>query len=134
MFKDKKTGPMPSTNGGETIIAQGVKVEGDFHSNGDVIIDGEVAGSVETAKSLRIGETARIQADVHAQNAVIAGEVHGNLVVDQMLELLSTSQVKGDIATGRISVAAGAQINGRLSMGSVAQVEEMEPEDIAGDQ
>lgn len=118
MFKDKKSGPMPNAAAGETIIAQGVKVEGDFHSNGDVVIDGEVAGSVETTKSLRIGETARIKADVHAQNAVVAGHVQGNLVVDQMLELLATSEVKGDVTTGRISVAAGAQINGKLAMGS----------------
>ena len=118
MFKDKKAGPMSNAAAGETVIAQGVKVEGDFHSNGDVVIDGEVAGSVETTKSLRIGETARIKADVHAQNAVVAGQVQGNLVVDQMLELLSTSDVKGDVTTGRISVAAGAQINGKLTMGS----------------
>ncbi len=124
MFKDKKTGLMPNAAAGETIIAQGVKVEGDFHSNGDVVIDGEVAGSVETAKSLRIGETARIKANVHAQNAVISGLVEGDLIVDQMLELLSTSNVRGDITTGRISVAAGAQINGKLSMGSVSEPEE----------
>ncbi|NQV89081.1 MAG: polymer-forming cytoskeletal protein [Parcubacteria group bacterium] len=117
---------MPNAAAGETIIAQGVKVEGDFHSNGDVVIDGEVSGSVETAKSLRIGETARIKADVHAQNAVISGLVEGNLVVDQMLELLSTSKVDGDITTGRISVAAGAQINGKLSMGAVSEPEEDE--------
>lgn len=115
---------MPSTNSQETIIAQGVKVEGDFHSDGDVVIDGEVSGTVETEKFLRIGETARIKADVKAASAVIAGEVQGNISVVEMLELLPTSRVKGDVTTGRISVAAGAQVNGRLSMdGSLKDVE-----------
>ncbi|MBI4437540.1 polymer-forming cytoskeletal protein [Candidatus Uhrbacteria bacterium] len=118
---------MPSTSSQETIIAQGVKVEGDFRSDGDVVIDGEVSGTVETAKFLRIGETARIKADVKAASAVIAGEVQGNVQVAEMLELLSTSRVKGDVATGRISVAAGAQVNGRLTMdGSAAKADENE--------
>jgi len=116
MFKDKNKPAMPSSASGETIIAQGVRVEGDFHSQGDVIIDGEVAGSVETQSALTVGETAKIHADVKAKSAVVAGEVVGNIFAQEMLELLSTSHVKGDVVTSRISVAAGARINGRVSM------------------
>ncbi|HAU66174.1 TPA: hypothetical protein DCW61_02390 [Candidatus Uhrbacteria bacterium] len=116
MFKDKKQTVMSNTSNNQTIIAQGVRVEGDFRSQGDVVIDGEVAGSVETQSSLRVGETAKIHADVKAANAVIAGEVQGNIFVQETLELLSTSNVKGDIVASVISVAAGAQLNGRISM------------------
>jgi cytoskeletal protein CcmA (bactofilin family) len=116
MFKDKKQTVMSITSNNQTIIAQGVRVEGDFRSQGDVVIDGEVSGSVETQSSLRVGETAKIHADVKAANAVIAGEVQGNIFVQDTLELLSTSDVKGDIVTTVISVAAGAQLNGRISM------------------
>lgn len=116
MFKDKNKNGMSSSASNETIIAQGVRVEGDFHSQGDVAIDGEVAGSVETQSALRVGETAKIHADVKAASAVIAGEVVGNVFVSEMLELLASSHVKGDIVTGKISVAAGARLNGRVSM------------------
>jgi cytoskeletal protein CcmA (bactofilin family) len=127
MFKDKKHTGMSNNSAQETIIAQGVKVEGDFRSDGDVVIDGEVSGTVETATFLRIGETARIKADVKAKSAVIAGEVQGNVMIGEMLELLATSRVKGDVTTARISVAAGAQVNGRLSMdGSIKEEEESE--------
>lgn len=116
MFKDKSKTVMPSSTGNETIIAQGVRVEGDFRSQGDVVIDGEVVGSVETQSVLHVGEAAKIHADVKAGSAVIAGEVVGNLMVGEMLELLSTSHVTGDIVTGRISIASGARMNGRISM------------------
>lgn len=115
MFNAKKEARM--ANAGETVIAQGVRVEGDFHSQGDVVIDGEVAGSVQTSSALRVGDAARIHADVKAANAVIAGEIQGNLFVSGMLELLATSKVIGDITTKQISVAAGAELNGRISMG-----------------
>lgn len=116
MFKEKAKIAMPNQNAGETIIAQGVRVEGDFRSQGDVIIDGEVAGSVETQSALTVGETAKIHADVKAKSAVVAGEVVGNIFAAEMLELLATSHVKGDVVTSRISVAAGARINGKVSM------------------
>ncbi len=123
MFKDKKAAMLSPSNA-ETIIAQGVKVEGEFHADGDVVIDGEVSGSVSTEKFLRIGETARIKANVKAHSAVVAGEVQGNIFVTEMLELLATSRVKGDVTTKRISVAAGAQVNGKLTMDGSAQESE----------
>jgi cytoskeletal protein CcmA (bactofilin family) len=122
MFKDKKIA-MPSQSDAQTIIAQGVKVEGDFKADGDVIIDGDVVGSVSTEKFLQIGESAKIKADVKANSAVIAGEVNGNITVGDMLELLATSNVKGDITTKRISIAEGAIVNGKLAMDGSQEVE-----------
>lgn len=108
---------MGASSGQETIIAQGVKVEGDFTSSGDVLIDGEVSGSVRTAAALRIGDAARIRADVTAGTAVIAGEVEGNVHIADRLELMERSVVHGDVECQVLSVAAGATINGRISMG-----------------
>lgn len=104
--------------GSETIIAQGVKVEGDFRSNGDITIDGELNGSLATAASLHIGESAVIHAEVSAKNAVIAGSVVGNVQVEDGLQLLASSNVTGDIVTNRLSIAEGSVVNGRISMNS----------------
>lgn len=116
MFKKDGPSMAHATANNETIIAQGVKVEGDFHAEGDVVIDGEVIGSVKTLRSLQIGETARIHANVFAATATIAGEVIGDIEASERLELASTSHVKGDITTALISVASGAKINGKITM------------------
>lgn len=120
MFSHKKESVMPQSHAGnETIIAQGVKVEGDFHSQGDVTIDGEVTGSVETTAALTIGQQARIEADVSARSAVVAGHIKGNVRATESLELLTTSIVEGDIQTENLSVASGAVVNGKVTMGAV---------------
>ena len=80
------------------------------------MIDGEVTGSLQTAASLKVGETAKIHADLTAQSATNAGEVQGNVRVSDRLELLDGSRVHGDIEAQVLSVAAGAKINGRVSM------------------
>ena len=91
-------------------------MEGEFTSQGEVVIDGEVIGTITTSASLRVGETARIQANVTAQSAVVAGEIVGNIQAFERLELLETSKVQGDIETRQISIASGATINGRITM------------------
>lgn len=107
---------MAKHGGEETIIAHGVRVEGEFVSQGNVVIEGDVQGSIQTAGDLRIGEEAKIAADVTAANAVVAGEVRGNMHIAGKLELLSSSKIIGDITADVLSIGAGAQVNGRVTM------------------
>lgn len=111
----------------ETIIAHGVRVEGDFKSQGDVLIEGEVNGNIQTAGDLRVGEQSKIKADVIAKNAAIAGEVRGNIQIASRLELTQTAQIIGDITVDVLSIAPGAQVNGKITMdGRAIEVPEEE--------
>lgn len=91
-------------------------MDGDFVSQGHVVIDGEVTGSVQTGESLRVGETAKIHADIAAGSAVIAGEVQGNVRVAERLDVTESAFIHGDVETQVLSVAAGARLNGRVTM------------------
>ena len=102
----------------ETVIAASVKVEGDFSSEGNVLIEGMVEGSLRTERDLRVGERAIITADVSAANAIVAGEVKGNMTIGERLELEATAKVAGDVHTKVLVVASGAVINGKLAMGT----------------
>ncbi|MBT6253987.1 polymer-forming cytoskeletal protein [Candidatus Uhrbacteria bacterium] len=122
---------MAKGNGGDTIIAEGVKVEGDFTSNGNVTIEGHVSGNVAAGGDIFIGENAVIDADVTAKNAVVAGRVKGNVRIDEKIELTASSNLEGDLETRVMIVAPGAQINGRIVMpdgkkGAVSVEEEIE--------
>lgn len=103
---------------GDTVIAAGVKVEGDFTSEGNIVIEGEVVGSLKTAQDLQVGEHARIAAEVAASNARVAGEVRGNMTIREKLELSATARVQGDVQVKVLTVEAGAQLNGRVLMGA----------------
>lgn len=100
----------------DTIIAQGVRVEGDFNSKGNVIIEGAVMGSVKTNNNLHVGEKAKIAASVSAKDAFIAGEIQGNLKIKEKLELAPTSKIYGDIEAKTLIINAGAIMNGKCSM------------------
>ena len=108
----------------ETVIAPSVRVEGDFVSEGNVRIEGEVKGSISTERDLIVGEAAKITAGVQARNAVIAGEMHGNIRVFDRLELASTARIYGDIQSKVLSVAPGAMMKGQLVIGLEVPVQE----------
>ena len=57
-----------SSSAGSTVIARGVRVEGDFTSQGDVVIEGEVNGHVTTNSLLTVGNEAKLKAEVAAQH------------------------------------------------------------------
>jgi len=100
----------------DTIIAQGVKVEGDFKSKGNIVIEGYVSGSVKTDNDLQVGEKAKISASVMAKNAYISGEVQGNIKVKEKIELSETSKIYGDIEAKTLIINAGAIFNGKCAM------------------
>lgn len=100
----------------ETVVGPSVNVEGDFSSEGNIIVKGSVSGSVKTSKLLTVENGAKIMANVSAGNAVVSGSIKGNVRVADRLELNETAQVAGDIVCKVLSVAPGALIHGKVSM------------------
>lgn len=100
----------------ETVVGPSVNVEGDFASEGNIIVKGTVAGSVHTSRHLSVEVGARIMANVRAGSAKISGEVKGNVKAKDTLELTATARVVGDIEAKILVVEAGALIFGKVSM------------------
>lgn len=100
----------------ETIIGGSIKVKGNFHGQGNIVIEGHLEGSLKTNASLFIGEKAKIVADIEAQDAIINGEVYGQIKVKKYLSLGATAKIFGDVEYSEISVEHGATINGQLTL------------------
>lgn len=100
----------------ETVVGPSVNVEGDFASEGNIVVKGTVSGSVKTSRMLTVETGAKILASVRAGDAMIAGEIKGNVKVAGTLELAESAQVKGDITCETLIVTAGALIHGKVSM------------------
>ncbi|MFA6486305.1 MAG: polymer-forming cytoskeletal protein [Candidatus Magasanikbacteria bacterium] len=108
--------PNTSQDNVETIVGPSVNVEGDFASEGNIIVKGSVAGSVHTSRHLVVEMGARIMANVRAGSAQIAGEVRGNMKIKESLELQSTARVLGDIEAKTLVIEAGALLLGKVTM------------------
>jgi cytoskeletal protein CcmA (bactofilin family) len=100
----------------ETVVGPSVVVEGDFSSEGNIIVKGTVSGSVHTSKMLRVEEGAKIFANVKAGHAVVAGTIRGNVKISDRLELVGTARIAGDVECAVLVVEAGALMHGKIAM------------------
>ncbi len=100
----------------ETVVGPSMNVEGDFSSEGNIIVKGTVTGSLRTSKHLLIEQGARVTANVMAGSIKVAGEVKGNVKVSGRLELTSTARVLGDAQVSSFMVEEGALICGKITM------------------
>lgn len=107
----------------ETVVGPSVNVEGDFASEGNIVVKGTVSGSVFTSKHLTVEKGAKIVANVRAGSATIAGEIKGNVKVKDSLELMSTSKVIGDIDAKNLRIESGAILYGKVTMPGVEAAE-----------
>ncbi len=100
----------------ETVVGPSVKIQGDLNSEGNIRIEGSVTGKINTTQSVHVGEAAVISADLHAGNAIIAGQVQGNVKVTGNLILQPTARLNGDISCGILRVEDGALFSGKCNM------------------
>ncbi len=104
-----------SGNQPQTVIGESVKVEGTFSGAGDVVVYGEVIGTLHTSNDVVVAGSARIEADIEASNVTVAGEIHGNVICHEQLQLQSTAKIFGDVTAQVISVEPGAVLKGQCS-------------------
>ena len=101
-----------------SILAQGSKFDGKVDIRGTLRIEGEFKGTVATPESLIIGKTGVVHADVKVKNAIIGGQLYGNITAENKIELQSGSHVEGDIKTKRLVIDEGVFFEGNCSMGT----------------
>ncbi len=106
-------------------IGQSLFIKGEVSGSEDLTVDGRVEGRIDLKDhNLTIGPNGRVHADVHAKNITIIGEVTGNVVADEKVDLTDTGRLVGDIRSPRISISDGAQFKGSVDMaGSGARSE-----------
>jgi cytoskeletal protein CcmA (bactofilin family) len=99
-------------------IGKAVRVEGKVVSGEDLIIDGDVEGSIEVGNhSLTIGPGAAIKADLVAKTVTISGSVIGNVKAIERVELRAGGSVAGDITSPRLLMAEGSTVSGKVAAG-----------------
>ena len=100
-------------------ISGSILVRGDVVSTDDLVIDGQVQGTIELGDhTLTIGPSASVVADLDAKVVTVSGKVVGNVIGAARVELKATASVEGDVSSPTFVMEEGATLKGRVDTGN----------------
>ena len=121
MFNKEEKKVADEISNSSNIIGKGTALEGSLETYGNIRVEGKVTGNVKTKSKVALGQSSRVEGNILAQNAEVAGEVHGTIEVTDLLLLKPTAVIHGDIITNKLIVESGAAFNGSCKMGVMAK-------------
>ena len=98
-------------------IGKSVVIKGELNGSEDLTVEGHVEGRIELKDHvLTIGPHGRIKAEIHAKAVIILGEVTGNIMASEKVDIRDNGSVDGDIVAPRVAIAEGAHFRGSVDM------------------
>jgi cytoskeletal protein CcmA (bactofilin family) len=99
-----------------SLLSKNVKIEGEIQGPENLHIEGFIKGSIKLSGDVFVCSTGIVEADVEAKNIVIQGELKGNVMARQQLEIHPTGKLIGDCSAASIDIKEGAVFEGRSNM------------------
>jgi cytoskeletal protein CcmA (bactofilin family) len=90
--------------------------EGKLSFKGAVRIDGKFTGEIFTEGTLIVGQSATIKSDIHVSNIIVSGEIRGNIIADNRIEIHAPGKVFGNIQAPVVVIDEGVIFEGTCRM------------------
>ena len=103
-------------DGSLTFLGLDTEAEGKLTFDGTLRIDGHYKGEIVSSGNLIVGEEGLIEADIQVSYIVIQGEIHGNILADQRVDIRSPAKVFGNIEAPTVIIDEGAIFEGQTKM------------------
>ncbi len=94
------------------ILGRDSEFEGNLKFYGTLLIDGSFKGNITGEGTISIGEEGIIESDIHVSNIIIYGEVHGNIIAEEKIEINAPGKVFGYIEAPIIEIEKGVVFQG----------------------
>jgi cytoskeletal protein CcmA (bactofilin family) len=108
--------PVPSGPKQTAAIGASMHIKGDIRTREELLVDGEVEGSMESQSLLTVGPNGKVRANIKAREVVIYGSVRGNVEVSEKLSIREKGSLIGDIKSAGISIDDGAYFKGSIDI------------------
>ncbi len=98
-------------------IGKSLLLKAQITGDEDLYIDGQVDGSIELQNNnLTVGINGRVSANVIARNVFVEGNLTGNVMATEKIEIRKTGSLQGDLTTGGVTIEDGAYFKGSIDI------------------
>lgn len=97
----------------KTIIAEDVEIVGTIKCETNVQLDGKLNGDLNCIGNALIGSTANVKGNISVNCVTVLGQVNGNIIAKDKIDLKSSAYVNGDVKARRMTVEDGVTFVGK---------------------
>jgi cytoskeletal protein CcmA (bactofilin family) len=108
--------PLKSSSEHVSVVGPSLRFKGELSAGEDLVIHGEVEGTIGPAPRVTIGPEARVKATINADVIVVQGHVDGDLSANDSIVVQESADVRGNIHAPVVNIAQGAKFNGGIKM------------------
>ena len=101
---------------GETIITEDVEIVGTVKAANSLRIEGRLNGDLNCGSDVVVGKSGTIKGNVSVNGATVHGQVTGNIIAKDRIELKATARISGDIKGKRLTVEDGVSFVGKAEV------------------
>jgi cytoskeletal protein CcmA (bactofilin family) len=91
-------------------------IKGEIRTREDLLVDGDVEGTLESQNLLTIGPNGKVRANIKAREVVIFGSLKGNVEVTEKIAIREQGSLVGDIRAAGIMIDDGAYFKGSIDI------------------
>lgn len=126
MAEEPRRRLLDSVSGSPTFLGEHSRFVGNLTSSGAFVLCGHVKGDGQIEGTLNLAVSGHWEGRVQAMQAVVAGRVTGDLIVDEKLEVGQTAVIRGSVKARTIAIARGAVVDGDITVTSGAPITRFE--------
>jgi cytoskeletal protein CcmA (bactofilin family) len=95
-----------------SFLGEGTELEGHLEVQGGLRLDGKLKGSIHSGSVVTLGDTARVEATIHARALISSGRIEGDIVSANHVQLSLPGSVQGSIQTRELILEKGVFFQG----------------------
>ena len=96
------------------VVGRSIQLSGEISACEHLVVEGKVEVTVNKARLLEVASSGIFKGSAHVDDAIISGQVDGDLTVNKKLTILSSGRISGSVRYGSIIIEAGGEVSGDM--------------------
>lgn len=98
-----------------TVIGSNITVDGEITGDDTLLVQGTIKGKVSVDQVV-VEADGLVDAEVEARHLEVSGQLTGNVVATDRVDIRPEGRVTGNLRSPRIQIAEGARFKGHIDM------------------
>ena len=111
MFQsDKKSNALGS------ILDPNIEINGDIDVSANLVVHRKINGNITSTQTINTAKGSKIKGNIVAKNAIISGEICGDVEVSEKIVLGQSAKLVGNLKASILIIEEGAKFDGMSNM------------------